>query len=143
MGREKAEPRVKIEISYGDLRLAVTSENAREAEEIISILLKNEEFAKVVKEFVKKEKRKVKLMGNLVKARKTRTSTLGSQLKRLMSEGFFDSPRSLNEIVNELARIGFHSSSSSVSPILLRDFVKKRILDRSEEEGLWKYYKPE
>lgn len=58
----------------------------------------------------------------------------------LKEDGFFDTPRKISDIVNELARRGYHYPASSLTWALIRS-VRKGILGRLKKEGVWHYVK--
>lgn len=58
----------------------------------------------------------------------------------LKSEGFFDQPRTITEIVEKLAKEGYHYSPQSVTAPLQRA-VRKGVLGRIKKENKWAYCK--
>lgn len=68
------------------------------------------------------------------------TSGLKGGINLLINDKFFDSPKALNEVHKELARLNYHYSNGALSTALARDFIKKkRILTRIIEGGVYKY----
>ncbi|MCS7145223.1 MAG: hypothetical protein RMJ28_00315 [Nitrososphaerota archaeon] len=65
-----------------------------------------------------------------------RGTTCLDLLERLVGEGWFSAPRSLSEVVGELARRGYHYDPTAVSHGLL-DLVRREVLVR---EGKPKRY---
>lgn len=65
---------------------------------------------------------------------------LAGGIRFLIDNIFFDSPKSLKEIIDELKREGYHYSKSGVASTLSTTFVKsQRILNRIKEDKSWKY----
>ncbi|PIN88136.1 hypothetical protein COV12_00120 [Candidatus Woesearchaeota archaeon CG10_big_fil_rev_8_21_14_0_10_32_24] len=65
---------------------------------------------------------------------------LAGGIRLIITEGFLNSPRSVNEIFNELKRQGYHYPQKSVSKLLSINFMKNtRILTRVKENKKWKY----
>lgn len=65
---------------------------------------------------------------------------LGGCINLLIDNKFFDTLKSLNEIIDEMKREGYHHSKGSVSKMLSINFVKnKKVLTRLKEEKIWKY----
>ena len=62
--------------------------------------------------------------------------TCSGLIRGLMEEGWFDAPRTLSEVVQELAKRGYHYDSTAVSHSLL-DLVRERALIR---EGVPRRY---
>lgn len=57
----------------------------------------------------------------------------------LIEDGFFITPRTLSEIIDKLSKKGYNYSSTSVFPILQRDFLRKNILKRNGKKKTYKY----
>lgn len=58
----------------------------------------------------------------------------------LLSQNFLSSPKSVNQITEELKKEGYYHSKESVDKALRIDFVtKKKILTRIKEKNLWHY----
>jgi len=67
---------------------------------------------------------------------------LNGGIRFLIKNGFLDMPRLLNEISNELRRLGYIYSDQSISKALLVDFMRNwRLLSRIKENDNWKYAK--
>lgn len=65
-------------------------------------------------------------------------SSITEHLLELKSDGFFKQPRLLKDIVNELARRGYHYRPTSLTEPLQRS-VRKNNLGRIGKSGQWKY----
>ena len=63
------------------------------------------------------------------KPRRKPLPTCSGLLRGLIEEGWFDQPRTLSEVVQELAKRGYHYDSTAVSHSLL-DLVRERALIR-------------
>ncbi len=93
------------------------------------------------------ESRIKKLENNLLieKKNKIKEATKGYKglaggIRFIIKSGFLNNPRSLNEIINELKREGYHYSKSGVASTLSETFVKsQKILNRIKEGKIWKY----
>jgi len=69
-----------------------------------------------------------------------KSSGVFDYLMDLKEEGFFDEPKLLKEIVQELARRGYHYKSTSLTNPLQRALRKNR-LGRIGKSGNWQYVK--
>lgn len=58
----------------------------------------------------------------------------------LIDDGFFDEPKRLGEIKTELERRGFTFPETSIFPVLQRDFLKKKIIDRNGSKRSYGYF---
>ncbi|OYT67980.1 MAG: hypothetical protein B6U65_01025 [Candidatus Wolframiiraptor sp. EX4484-121] len=74
------------------------------------------------------------------RARRRMQPTCSELLRRLMEEGWFDTPRSLSEVVRELARRGYNYNSTAVSHSLL-DLVRERSLSREGTPRRYVYFR--
>ena len=74
------------------------------------------------------------------RTRKRMQPTCSELLRGLMEEGWFDTPRTLSEVVQELARRGYNYNSTAVSHSLL-DLVRERILSREGTPRRYVYYR--
>ena len=67
-------------------------------------------------------------------------SGLVGGIRFLIDNGFLNEPKSVNEIMEELKREGYHRSTASISKMLSVDFTRnKKILNRIKEGKVWKY----
>lgn len=66
--------------------------------------------------------------------------TIEDQILSLIESEFFDEPKTLPEIREELEKRGYHYPSSSLYPVLLRKFIRKDIIERKGERGSYEYY---
>jgi len=74
------------------------------------------------------------------RARRRVQPTCSELLRGLMEEGWFDTPRSLSEVVRELARRGYNYNSTAVSHSLL-DLVRERALAREGTPRRYVYFR--
>ena len=74
------------------------------------------------------------------RARRRMQPTCSELLRGLMEEGWFDTPRSLSEVVRELARRGYNYNSTAVSHSLL-DLVRERSLSREGTPRRYVYFR--
>lgn len=70
----------------------------------------------------------------------TKRKSISDQLIYLKSKGYFDQPHTTNEIVEELAREGYHYQPQSLTWSLQRA-VQKGVLGRIRKERKWAYCK--
>lgn len=66
---------------------------------------------------------------------------LSGGLSKLYQEGFFDTPKLLKQILDEMERQAYYYSAPAVNTTLTRYFVKKNLLTRVGKRGQWKYVK--
>ncbi len=67
---------------------------------------------------------------------------LAGGIRLLFDDGFFDSPKTLNEVINELKREGYKLSKSGVASTLSTTFThKQRVLSRIKDKEGWRYEK--
>ena len=67
-------------------------------------------------------------------------SGLAGGIRFLIKNGFFNEPKTLKEVINELKREGYHRSTSGVASTLSVTFTaNQKILSRIKEGKLWKY----
>lgn len=67
-------------------------------------------------------------------------SGLAGGIRFLIKNGFFNEPRTLKEVIDELKREGYHRSTSGVASTLSVTFTaNQKILTRIKEEKTWKY----
>ena len=74
--------------------------------------------------------------------RRRASPTCSGLLRGLIEEGWFDQPRTLSEVVQELAKRGYHYDSTAVSHSLL-DLVRERALIREGVPRRYTYRKAE
>lgn len=74
--------------------------------------------------------------------RRKPSPTCSGLLRGLIEEGWFDQPRTLSEVVQELAKRGYHYDSTAVSHSLL-DLVRERALIREGVPRSYTYRKAE
>jgi len=101
--------------------------------EIIEIKKKLEEHDKRI------EKVERFVSGKRNRAAKVRKSIL-DHLVEFKSDGFFNDPRFLKEIVEKLAQEGYHYRVQSLTEPLQRA-VRRGVLGRIKKEGKWAYCK--
>ncbi len=75
-------------------------------------------------------------MAKPVKLRRRPTPTCSELIRGLIEEGWLDQPKTLSEVVQELAKRGYHYDSTAVAHSLL-DLVRERALVR---EGIPRRY---
>ena len=69
---------------------------------------------------------------------KPRAETCKVIIQRLWEEGWFSTPRGLNEVHNEMARKGYHYDRTAVAHALI-DLVKENILTREGAPRRYQY----
>ncbi|HIE14178.1 TPA: hypothetical protein EYP70_02785 [Candidatus Bathyarchaeota archaeon] len=73
-----------------------------------------------------------------VASRPLRANTCKGVIIKLWREGWFSTPRSLEEVHNEMMRIGFHYDRTAVSHALL-DLVREGIITREGRPRRYRY----
>jgi|YelNatPaOPRAMG01_1025707.scaffolds.fasta_scaffold294349_2 ppGpp synthetase/RelA/SpoT-type nucleotidyltranferase len=106
----------------------MTLEN--EIEEIKNKLADHEKRIKILEGYEIPEK----------KGRVKEKESILDRLCRLKSQGFFDQPKLLNEIVKKLATEGYHYRPQSLTSPLERA-IRSGILGRVKKENKWAYCK--
>ena len=67
-------------------------------------------------------------------------SGLNGGIQLLIDNGFLNTPKSLEDVKNELKKEGYHYGSGPIGKALSVYFVKdKKILTRFKENKVWKY----
>jgi predicted nuclease with TOPRIM domain len=105
-----------------------------------------EEIQKI-KEMLEEHERRLSKLESLftskkevVKDTKKRYKGLAGGIRLLIDNGFFSSPKDLNEIIAELKREGYYNSKAGVASTLSETFTKsQKVLNRIEENKVWKY----
>lgn len=86
------------------------------------------------------EGKKIEQKEEIKENKKEKFSGLGGGINLIIKNGFFNTPKTLNEIYQDLKREGYHHSLSSVAKMLSVNFTKnKKILNRIKEDKVWKY----
>jgi hypothetical protein len=67
-----------------------------------------------------------------------RAETCKGVIQRLWSEGYFANPRSLDEVYNQMAQMGYHYDRTAVAHSLI-DLVKEGILGRDGRPRRYRY----
>lgn len=111
---------------------------------IITIEGTHEEVARIVSEFnrvdtVSQLKKEVSKR-DLVKKEEKKRRGASDLIIELREEGFFDKPKGINEIGNELETKGHLYPITTLSGILI-GLVRKRLLGRKKTDGKWVYGK--
>lgn len=69
-----------------------------------------------------------------------REFTIRDWVVKLIEDGFLDQPKSLTDMKRELEIYGFETPTTSISPILWRDFVKKGLVKRNGTRRAYRYF---
>jgi enoyl reductase-like protein len=105
--------------------------------------MSNKEIIEITKTLENHEKRIKKLedllMGGKKKTASSRKSII-DHLDYLKSEGFFNEPRTLKEIVDRLVQESYHYPQTSLTDPLKRA-VRQQMLRRIKKDGKWAYCK--
>lgn len=65
---------------------------------------------------------------------------LSGGIRKLIQESFFDTPKSLKQIMDEMRRQMYYYSEPAVNTAVTRDFMKRKgLLTRIGKRGQWKY----
>ncbi len=78
--------------------------------------------------------------GSKVRTASTKKMSILNHFDRLKTEGFFDEPRFLADIVDKLAEGGYHYPPASLTEPLQRA-VRQSVLGRLKKDGKWAYVK--
>lgn len=81
-----------------------------------------------------------KAIGNKNNVKIKKSTSVASLIEALKDEGFFNQPRMLKEIRDELAKNNYHYSVTSLTNPLQR-LTRQKILGRLLENGKWAYVK--
>jgi len=102
---------------------------------------------KKINEILMKHEKRISDLENMLKKEDKRKEidtakpvSVSGLIEGLKDEGFFNVPRSLKEIKNELARNNYHYAVTSLTNPLQR-LVRQRILGRILQNGKWAYVK--
>ena len=68
----------------------------------------------------------------------TKKDSIFSLIENLKQENFFDKPKNLKEIQNELKKLNYHYAVTSLTNPLQR-LVRQRVLGRILQKGKWAY----
>lgn len=103
-----------------------------------------DELTEIKRKLVDHEKRIKKLEGpdKVIKKKKTtkKKESILDRLSRLKSQGFFNQPKFVNEIVEKLATEGYHYPPQSLT-WSLQKAVRDGLLGRIKKEKKWAYCK--
>lgn len=90
------------------------------------------------------EKRVARLEKILIQSKpiktKKKSASVASLLEEFKDEGFFDQPKTLKEIRDELAKNNYHYAVTSLTNPLQR-LTRQKILGRLLENSKWAYVK--
>jgi hypothetical protein len=65
---------------------------------------------------------------------------LSGGIRKLINDGFFNKPKSLREIMDEMRRQMYYYSEPAVNTAVTRDFMKRKgLLTRIGKRSQWKY----
>ena len=97
-----------------------------------------EELKQIIKEH---EDRISKLENNLISKKLLPHNFKGIKggIQLLMRNKFFNEPKSVNEIIDEMKKNGFVYDRSSIKNILRKDFLENNLLQKIPEDTKWKY----
>ena len=108
--------------------------------------MKLENDIKEIREALAEQEKRISRLeseGLVLKTSKTPNETkvsIPDHLARLKTEGFFNQPRSTQEIVSELAKEGYHYPPESLTAPLQRA-IRGKELGRIKKENKWAYCK--
>jgi len=116
---------VKVRLTIGDITVEVETslENVEEAVRRAVLGIHQAREAQIAKN-VRQERR---------------TTTCVELIERLVSEGWFSTPRSLSDVVGELARRGYHYDPTAIAHSLL-DLVRRELLVREGKPKRYVYH---
>jgi hypothetical protein len=73
-------------------------------------------------------------------AKQQGNKTVKILLEEMVVSGWFDHPRTLSDIKHELEKKGYDLPTSSITPVLLRDFIRKNLIDRTGTKRTYSYF---
>lgn len=79
-------------------------------------------------------------IGGKTKPRGKKNST-AAKLAELITDGFFDERRTLNDIISHFKKMDYHFKQSDLT-MPLRRLVRKDLLRREKVDGKWAYFRP-
>lgn len=95
-----------------------------------------------IKKILKEHEKRIKLLegkkASRIFSKPSKPTSVLSLLLGLKADGFFDKPRYLKEIVDELARMGYHYMPTSLTNPLRR-VIRNKDLGRIGKSGKWRY----
>lgn len=97
-----------------------------------------------IKKILEDHEKRIKSLESLLPKEKQQASKcykgLAGGIRYLIDHGFLGQHKTVNEIMVELKREGYHHSVASVSKMLSVNFIKNnKDLNRIKEDGVWKY----
>ncbi|NIP62105.1 MAG: hypothetical protein GWN01_11990 [Nitrosopumilaceae archaeon] len=102
--------------------------------------MKQEDKIKALEERIKKLEKEVFGPSKRKSKSSSKYKGLVGGINLLIDNGFFNKPKLVTEVKDELNREGYFHSIQSIDTILRRDLVKrKRTLNRVKEDGVWQY----
>jgi hypothetical protein len=106
-------------------------------------MLVDKRIAEIVKE-IKKQGKRIDNLEQIIQGKKGKAhlqrKSISGHLMNLKSEGFFNQPKFVKEIVERLAQEGYHYPPNSLTwP--LQKAVRDKILGRVKKQGKWAYCK--
>ncbi len=91
------------------------------SDEIRRKLKEHEDRLKKIESFIFSEK------SMKVGKSKKKYDGLAGGIRMIVDDKFLDKPKSLKEILEELKRLGYHYSNTSLNKAVSKDFMKKRL----------------
>ena len=120
-----AKPPIRVKMKVGNLEFEIECQEDQLEESIRKILLT-----------VKESGQPVTMTERFTPP--TRAETCKGVIQRLWSEGWFANSRSLDEVYNQMALIGYHYDRTAVAHALI-DLVKEGILGRDGRPRRYRY----
>ncbi|HDJ04493.1 MAG TPA: hypothetical protein ENF85_00690 [Candidatus Bathyarchaeota archaeon] len=123
---EEEKPPVHVKIKVGNLEFEIECREDQVKDMVEKVL-------STVTEYASKTVTPPKIT-----PRPVRADTCKGVILRLWREGWFSTPRSLEEVHNEMMRIGFHYDRTAVSHALL-DLVRENVITREGKPRRYRY----
>ncbi len=120
------QPPIKVKMKVGNLEFEVEAQPEQLEEAMKRILSTVTEYSK--QPVIMAETR----------GPSTRADTCKGVIQRLWSEGWFANPRSLDDVYNRMAQMGYHYDRTAVAHSLV-DLVKEGILGRDGRPRRYRY----
>jgi hypothetical protein len=120
-------PPIRVKMKVGNLEFEIEGQPEQLEEAMKKILSTVTEYAK-----------QPIIVTESSKASTARTETCKGVIQRLWSEGWFASSRSLDDVYNQMALMGYHYDRTAVAHALI-DLVKEGILGRDGRPRRYRY----
>ena len=125
MTEKKSKPPIRVKMKIGEIEFEVECQEDQlqtTVDKILSTVTEKLKETRLISE----------------KPTQPRAETCKGLIQKLWAEGWFSTPRTLGEVHNEMARLGFHYDRTAVAHALI-DLVKDGILTREGKPRRYQY----